>query len=116
MPKNFWSEGVEAEHVYEAGEEGMEVEPERPDWWKRKVERIPRMHQNIILDREMEKELIMSWMYDSLKGLFAIKRRGGIIQYFKNEHDLQFLPIWDIRELAKHELINPTNSSTGSNI
>lgn len=115
MPRNFWSEGFEQDHIYETGE-NVDLEPERPDWWKRKVEKILRLHQNIIIDREMEKEQIMAWMYDALKGFFAVKRRGGIIQYFKGAHDLQSLPIWDIRELAKHEQINYTHDSTGTNL
>ncbi|KAI3774077.1 hypothetical protein L1987_48620 [Smallanthus sonchifolius] len=52
---------------------------------------------------------IISWMYDSVKDLFVIKRKGGGIQYYIDVHALQSLPCWDIRTLSKLNIINPHN-------
>ncbi|KAI3776897.1 hypothetical protein L1987_46687 [Smallanthus sonchifolius] len=52
---------------------------------------------------------IISWMYDSVKDMFIVKRRSGDIQCFRYIHALQSLPRWDIRTLSKLDIINPHN-------
>ncbi|MFS8027708.1 hypothetical protein Hanom_Chr16g01501931 [Helianthus anomalus] len=50
----------------------------------------------------------------NLKEMFIVKRRGGVIQHFRTGLDMQSRPTWDVRELGKLEMINPTNSSIGA--
>ncbi|MFS7969067.1 hypothetical protein Hanom_Chr09g00804821 [Helianthus anomalus] len=52
-------------------------------------------------------------MYSNLRGMFVVKRRDGVIQYFKTVYDLFSLPRWDLRELGRLDMINPDNRSVG---
>ncbi|MFS7961555.1 hypothetical protein Hanom_Chr08g00716491 [Helianthus anomalus] len=53
-------------------------------------------------------------MYSNLKGMFIVKKRGGVIQYFKTGFDMQTLPRWDIRELGRLDMLNPDRSNIGA--
>ncbi|MFS8019570.1 hypothetical protein Hanom_Chr15g01405301 [Helianthus anomalus] len=48
--------------------------------------------------------------------MFIVKRKCGVIQYFRTCHDMQLFPAWDARDLGKLEMINPTNSSIGADV
>ncbi|KAM0011590.1 hypothetical protein Hdeb2414_s0061g00762861 [Helianthus debilis subsp. tardiflorus] len=52
-------------------------------------------------------------MYDNLRGMFVVKRRGGVIQYFATGFDLFTLPRWDLRELGRLELLNHEERGIG---
>ncbi|MFS7999598.1 hypothetical protein Hanom_Chr12g01168251 [Helianthus anomalus] len=52
-------------------------------------------------------------MYSNLKGMFVVKRRGGVIQYFRTGYDLFSLPMWDLRELGRLDMLNPDDRSVG---
>ncbi|MFS7969361.1 hypothetical protein Hanom_Chr09g00808281 [Helianthus anomalus] len=52
-------------------------------------------------------------MYNNLGGMFVIKRRGGVIQYFRTVYDLFSLPRWDLRELDRLDMLNPEDRSVG---
>ncbi|MFS7934225.1 hypothetical protein Hanom_Chr05g00389081 [Helianthus anomalus] len=53
-------------------------------------------------------------MHNNLKGMFLVKRRGGLIQYFKTGYDLFSLPRWDVRKLGRLDMLNPDRSSLGA--
>ncbi|MFS7929871.1 hypothetical protein Hanom_Chr04g00337471 [Helianthus anomalus] len=52
-------------------------------------------------------------MYCNLRGMFVVKRRGGVIQYFQTGYDLFSLPRWDLRELGRLDILNPEDRSLG---
>ncbi|MFS7966329.1 hypothetical protein Hanom_Chr09g00772521 [Helianthus anomalus] len=52
-------------------------------------------------------------MYSNLRGMFVVKRRGGVIQYFRTGFDLFSLPRWDLRELGRLDMLNPEDRSVG---
>ncbi|KAJ0450127.1 hypothetical protein HanHA300_Chr15g0552941 [Helianthus annuus] len=52
-------------------------------------------------------------MYDNLRGMFVVKRRGGVIQYFATGFDLFSLPRWDLRELGRLNLLNHGDRGIG---
>ncbi|MFS8034575.1 hypothetical protein Hanom_Chr17g01582771 [Helianthus anomalus] len=92
MLTRFVEWGLEEEVLYET-EEGDEV---------------------VNVEKTEVTDKIISWKYFNLKGMFIMERRGGVIQYFKTGYNMTSLPRWDIRELRRLELINPTNSSIGA--
>src|ERR1044071_4535489 len=93
MPEKFVEMSMEEETVYETSD-GHKLDPERSTWFPRRPITIPALHQNIHHTREAHQERIISWKYDEVKRLFAIKRRGGVIQYFRGRNELKSLPRW----------------------
>ncbi|MFS8003885.1 hypothetical protein Hanom_Chr13g01219101 [Helianthus anomalus] len=53
-------------------------------------------------------------MYNNFRGMFVVKHRGGVIQYFKTGYDLFSLPRWDVRELGRLDMLNPDSTIIGA--
>ncbi|KAJ0450404.1 hypothetical protein HanHA300_Chr15g0555931 [Helianthus annuus] len=76
MPPTFVEWGLEDEVLYEQ-EDGKTFAPEHPEWFRKEREKLPDLHQVIKVVKSEETEKIISWMYDNLRGMFVVKRRGG---------------------------------------
>ncbi|KAJ0886964.1 hypothetical protein HanRHA438_Chr09g0385351 [Helianthus annuus] len=83
------------------------LSPQHPEWFKKERERLPDFYQVITVEKNEATDRIISWMYNNLRGMFVVKRRGGVIQYFQTGFDLYTLPRWDLRELGRLDLLNP---------
>ncbi|KAJ0523901.1 hypothetical protein HanIR_Chr10g0498791 [Helianthus annuus] len=112
MPSKFVEWGLEDEVLYEQ-ENGKTFAPEHPEWFKKERERLPDFHQVIKVEKSEATDKIISWMYDNLRGMFVVKRRGGVIQYFETGFDLFSLPRWDLRELGRLDLLNHEDRGIG---
>ncbi|KAJ0604370.1 hypothetical protein HanHA300_Chr02g0049031 [Helianthus annuus] len=112
MPPTFIEWGLEDEVLYEQ-EDGKTFTPEHPEWFRKEREKLPDLHQVIKVVKSEETEKIISWMYDNLRGMFVVKRRGGVIQYFATGFDLFSLPRWDLRELGRLNLLNHGDRGIG---
>ncbi|MFS7962777.1 hypothetical protein Hanom_Chr08g00730501 [Helianthus anomalus] len=113
MPPRFVEWGLEEDVLYEL-EDGEKFTPQHPELFKKEHEKLPDFYQVIIVEKTTVTDKIISCMYINLRGMLLVKRRGGVIQYFKIGFDLQSLPRWDIRELGRLDLLNPDRSSTGA--
>ncbi|KAJ0827439.1 hypothetical protein HanRHA438_Chr17g0825731 [Helianthus annuus] len=112
MPSKFIEWGLEDEVLYEQ-ENGKTFAPEHPEWFKKERERLPDFHQVIKVEKSEATDKIISWKYDNLRGMFVVKRRGGVIQYFATGFDLFTLPRWDLRELGRLDLLNHNERGIG---
>ncbi|KAM0063836.1 hypothetical protein Hdeb2414_s0003g00095581 [Helianthus debilis subsp. tardiflorus] len=112
MPAGFIEWGLEEEVLYEQ-ENGKTFSPQHPKWFKKERERLPDFYQVITVEKSEATDKIISWMYDNLRGMFVVKRRGGVIQYFQTRFDLFTLPKWDLRELGRLDILNPEERGVG---
>ncbi|MFS7988170.1 hypothetical protein Hanom_Chr11g01031491 [Helianthus anomalus] len=103
MPSRFIEWGLEEEIMYEQ-EDGETFSPQHPEWFRREREKLPDFYQVITVEKKEATDKIISWMYSNLKGMFVVKRRGGVIQYFRIGYDLFSLPRWDVRELGRLDI------------
>ncbi|MFS7945774.1 hypothetical protein Hanom_Chr06g00528131 [Helianthus anomalus] len=110
MPSRFIEWGLEEEVIYEQ-ENGETLTPQHPEWFRREREKLPDFYQVVTVEKTEATDKIISWMYSNIKGMFVVKRRGGVIQYFRTGYDQFSLPRWDIRELGRLDMLNPDNSS-----
>ncbi|MFS7977430.1 hypothetical protein Hanom_Chr10g00903871 [Helianthus anomalus] len=100
MPSKFVEWGLEDDVLCEL-EDGEEFSPQHPEWFKKEREKLLDFYQVVTIEKTEVTDKIICWMYINLKGMFIVKRSGGVIQYFKNGFDMQTLPRWDIRELGR---------------
>ncbi|MFS7994293.1 hypothetical protein Hanom_Chr12g01104191 [Helianthus anomalus] len=112
MSTKFLKWGLEEEVVYEQ-EDGKTFSPQHPEWFKKEREKLPDFYQVIIVEKTEATDKIISWMYRNLRGMFVVKRRGGVIQYFQIGFHLFTLPRWDLRELGRLDILNPEDRSIG---
>ncbi|MFS7914659.1 hypothetical protein Hanom_Chr02g00156161 [Helianthus anomalus] len=91
MPAKFIEWGLEEEVVYEQ-EDRKTFTPQHPKWFRREREKLPDFYQVVTVEKTEATDKIISWMYSNLKGMFVVKRRGGVIQYFRTGYDLFSLP------------------------
>ncbi|MFS8008774.1 hypothetical protein Hanom_Chr14g01276851 [Helianthus anomalus] len=110
MPAKFIEWGLEEEVVYEQ-EDGKIFSPQHPEWFRKEREKLPDFYQVITVEKTEATDKIISWMYSNLRGMFVVKRRGGVIQYFQTRFDLFTLPRWDLRELGRLDILNPGDRS-----
>ncbi|MFS8034527.1 hypothetical protein Hanom_Chr17g01582201 [Helianthus anomalus] len=110
IPKKFVEWGLEDDVLYKM-EDGEEITPQHPDWFKKEREKLPDFYQVVTIEKTEATDKIISWMYNNLEGMFIVKRRGCVIQHFRNGFDMQTLPRWDIRELGRLDMLNPDKSS-----
>ncbi|MFS8022320.1 hypothetical protein Hanom_Chr16g01438101 [Helianthus anomalus] len=102
--------GVRREVVYEQ-EDGEMFTPQHPEWFRKEREKLPDFYQVITVEKIEITDKIISWMYINLRGMFVVKRRGGVIQYFKTGYGMFSLPRWDVRELDRLDMLNPDRNS-----
>ncbi|XP_021995836.1 uncharacterized protein LOC110893021 [Helianthus annuus] len=112
MPAKFLEWGLEDEVLYEQ-ENGKTFAPEHPEWFKKEREQLPDFYQVITVEKTEATDKIISWMYENVRGMFVVKRRGGVIQYFQTGFDLFSLPRWDLRELGRLDILNPEERGIG---
>ncbi|MFS7968160.1 hypothetical protein Hanom_Chr09g00794211 [Helianthus anomalus] len=112
MSAKFIEWGLEEEVVYEQ-EDGKTFSPQHPEWFRKEREKLPDFYQVITVEKTEATDKIISWMYNNLRGMFVVKRRGGVIQYFQTGFDLFSLPRWDLRELGQLDILNPGDRSVG---
>ncbi|MFS7905626.1 hypothetical protein Hanom_Chr01g00049901 [Helianthus anomalus] len=112
MPAKFIEWGLEEEVMYEQ-EDGKTFTPQHPEWFKKEREKLPDFYQVVTVGKTEATDKIISWMYRNFKGMFVVKRRGGVIQYFQTRYDLFSLPRWDLRELGRLDMLNPEDRSVG---
>ncbi|MFS8022316.1 hypothetical protein Hanom_Chr16g01438051 [Helianthus anomalus] len=110
MPSKFIQWGLEEEVTYEQ-EDGEMFTPQHPEWFRKEREKLPNFYQVITVEKTEITDKIISWMYSNLRGMFVVKRRGGVIWYFKTGYDLFSLPRWDVRELDRLDMLNPYRNS-----
>ncbi|KAI3733238.1 hypothetical protein L1987_64458 [Smallanthus sonchifolius] len=67
------------------------------------------------LAKKNDRSPILSWMYDSEKHLYLVKRKNGRIEYFANMHDFESLPGYDLRALNKAPFYNLGNNGHARN-
>ncbi|MFS8019782.1 hypothetical protein Hanom_Chr15g01407701 [Helianthus anomalus] len=91
MPSGFIEWGLEEEVTYEQ-EDRETFTPQHPEWFRKEREKLPNIYQVIIIEKIEITDKIISWMYNNIRGMFVVKRRGGVIQYFKTGYDLFSLP------------------------
>ncbi|MFS7890140.1 hypothetical protein Hanom_Chr00s000007g01615271 [Helianthus anomalus] len=91
MPSRFIEWWLEEEVMYEQ-EDGETFTPQHPEWFRREREKLPDFYQVVTVEKTEATDTIISWMYSNLKGMFVVKRRGGVIQYFRIGYDLFSLP------------------------
>ncbi|MFS8027755.1 hypothetical protein Hanom_Chr16g01502431 [Helianthus anomalus] len=113
MPSRFIEWGLEEEVTYEQ-EDRETLTPQHPEWFKKEREKLHDFYQVITVEKTEVTDKIISWIYNNLKGMFVVKHRGGVIQYFKTGYDLFSLPRWDVRELGRLDMLNPDRSSLGA--
>ncbi|KAJ0530079.1 hypothetical protein HanLR1_Chr10g0363021 [Helianthus annuus] len=113
MPARFVEWGLEDEVMYET-DGGEEVAPQHPEWFKKEREKLSDFYQMVTVEKTEATDKIISWKYCDMKGMFIVKRRGGVIQHFKTGLHMQSLPRWDIREIGRLDMINPTHSNIGA--
>ncbi|MFS7925258.1 hypothetical protein Hanom_Chr04g00282521 [Helianthus anomalus] len=68
--------GLEEEVVYEQ-EDRKNFSPQHPEWFKKEREKLPDFYQVITVEKTEATDKIISWMYNNLRGMFVVKRRGG---------------------------------------
>ncbi|MFS7977914.1 hypothetical protein Hanom_Chr10g00909591 [Helianthus anomalus] len=102
-----------AEVTYEL-EDGETFTPQHPEWFRKEREELPDFYQVITVEKTKITDKIISWMYSNFRGMFVVKHRGGVIQYFKTGYDLFSLPRWDIREVGRLDMLNPDRSNVGA--
>ncbi|MFS7930042.1 hypothetical protein Hanom_Chr04g00339501 [Helianthus anomalus] len=77
MPAKFIEYGLEEEVVYEQ-EDGKTFTPQHLEWFRREREKLPDFYQVVTVEKTEAIDKIISWMYNNLKGIFVVKRRGAL--------------------------------------
>ncbi|MFS8027703.1 hypothetical protein Hanom_Chr16g01501881 [Helianthus anomalus] len=55
-------------------------------------EKLPNFYKVVTIEKTEVTDRIISWKCCNLKGMFIVKRRGGVIQHFRTGIDMQSLP------------------------
>ncbi|MFS7955631.1 hypothetical protein Hanom_Chr07g00644881 [Helianthus anomalus] len=91
-PDTLFKVGAHLETIYvdHMGEnflaEQCKYAPKKVSWFKPARTTPIMFHQNLAVEKDKESNKIRSWFYDSLKGMFVVKRYEGEIQYFTRNH------------------------------
>ena len=107
-------EDTDAEIPTEETSETPEMSTMKSEWFK-KISQSPKLKTHYKV-KDNCKGTIISWKYDEVFKMFAIKRTDGIQYFGKHFHDLSSLPKCEIGRLAQLNLINRSNNDWGNQI